>query len=401
MVYAGLCWSLCCANNKVMFLLEKRMDFGMKKIIVIFLISLLLAGCDTDMQGSGSQDSETQQGALTDSTEMTESIMMQETEIENAVDTEDGSIEWDEKQVVIPEVEGEYEIWFFADSHIIIPDDTDTEEIQAYAAERLPVFTNEKGVAPSQILTEFIEAANEQKPDMVLFGGDILDFPSEANVAFLKEEMAKLTVPYMYVMGNHDWTFPWAYMTPEGAAQYRPLYEEMMYGNLALDSADAEKTASGEDSAEEIETALDVIRVSADSYSSVVELEEIVFLAVDDSSNQVAAEAVENIEYAYGLDKPVVLVQHVPFSTEKLIAEAKNYWANPVTLGMQVHGGLAPNDVSADLFSEVRDDDSNIRVVLAGHVHFPYEEQISAQTVEIITDAAFKGKAVKLRITSK
>lgn len=320
-------------------------------------------------------------------------------EIENIIESEQESVETEvesfslnraEKTVVIPEVNRAYTIWFFSDSHIIIPDEEASEQVQAYTAERQPVFVNEMGVDSSQIFTEFIELANEQQPDMVLFGGDILDFPSEANIAFLKEELSKLTIPYIYTMGNHDWTFPWEYMTPEGTAQYRPLYDGIMYGNLNQE----------EDKIETVDAGLNVESVSGNSYATMVELDDLVILAVDDSSNQTAAEAVEYIELAYETDKPIVLMQHVPFSSEKLIAEAKNYWANPVTLGMQVHGGLAPNDVSADLYGEVLDDESDIRLVLAGHVHFPYEEQISGQTVEIIADAAYKGEFVQVNITS-
>lgn len=368
----------------------------MLKTAVIFFMCLLLAGCGVDEQNTDSQNREAQQETAV-SSDPVEATEKTKTEQDHGADS---VIIWDEKRVIIPEVERDYEIWFFADSHIIIQDETDSEEVQAYAAERMPVFTNEKGVDPSQILSDFIEMANEQKPDMVLFGGDILDFPSEANVSFLKEELAKLTVPYVYVMGNHDWTFPWEYMTPEGAEKYRPLYEEVMYGNFEL-----EETVGAEEaermSADEGKTALDVVNISGDSYSSVVELDDMVILSVDDSSNQVAVEAAGSIEDAYGLDKPVILMQHVPFSTEKLIAEAKNYWANPVTLGMQVHGGIPVNAVSDALYKNVLDDESNIRVVLAGHVHFSYEEKIAAQTVEIITDAAFKGKAVKLHIVSE
>lgn len=369
----------------------------MKKIRTWFVLcmvcSLLLAGCINENSDENVQEN-TEHGTETFEIQSEVNGTIEDDSIPGADTLSAGKcLEWDERRVVIPEVEQEYEIWFFADSHIIIPDDSASEEVQAYAAERLSVFTNEKGVESSQILTEFIAFANDQKPDMVLFGGDILDFPSEANIAFLKEELEKLMVPYVYVMGNHDWTFPWEYMTPEGAEKYRPLYDEVMYGNLIPESVEGEK-----DEKSEADVALDVVNISGNSYSCVVELEDLVILAVDDSSNQVAAEAAEYIEYAYETDKPVVLMQHVPFSTEKLITEAKNYWGNPVTIGMQVHGGIAPNDVSADLFGKVRDDDSNIRVVLAGHIHFPYEERISAQTVEIITDAAFKGKATKMHI---
>jgi len=351
----------------------------MKIVAMVILFTVFLVGCGKNRLAEENnsqylQDIEENQTAEYGDVSQLEGI--------------DSIIEWEEKNVVIPEVEREYEIWFFSDSHIIIPDETDTDEIQAYATERKKVFVNEKGVDSSQILIQFIETANEQKPDMVLFGGDILDFPSEANMAFLKAALEKLTVPYVYAMGNHDWTFPWEYMTLEGIAQYRPLYEDILYSNFIQDGNGVENGK------------IQALDVSGNSYSSVIELADLIILAVDDSSNQVAVEAAESIEYAYAQNKPIILLQHVPFSTEKLIAKAKNFWESPVTLGMQIHGGIAPNDVSAELYSKVRDDKSNIRVILAGHVHFPYEEKIGNQTVEIIADAAFKGKAVKLHINS-
>ena len=303
-------------------------------------------------------------------------------------------LDGDIKTVIIPEVSREYEIWFFSDSHIIIPDENASEQLQTYTAERQPVFANEIGVESSKIFSDFIELANQEKPDMVLLGGDIVDFPSEANMKFLKEELSKLTVPYVYAMGNHDWTFPWEYMTPEGTEKYRPEYDWLMCGNFIKKMEDTGTV----ESLEIADDMLNVKNVLSDSYSTVVELDDLVILSVDDSSNQVSDECVDEIEYALLLDKPVILMQHVPFSTEKLIEEAKNYWGNPVTLGMQIHGGIAPNQISADLFGESRDDETNIRVVLSGHVHFPYEEKIGKQSVEIITDAAFKGKFIKLYV---
>lgn len=281
----------------------------------------------------------------------------------NMKEKSDSVIAWDEKYLIIPELENEYEVWFYADSHIIIPDENASDEVKAYALERQPVFANETGAVSSEIFTQFIGQANLEQPDLILFGGDILDFPSDANIAFLKKELDRLKVPYLFVMGNHDWTYPWEYMTPEGTEKYRPMLESI---------------------------------TGADTYAGLVEWEDIVFLAIDNSSNQVAQEAVPVIEEAYATGKPIVLIQHVPFSSEKLIARAKEDWANPVTLGMQVHGGIPVNAVSDALYKNVLSDESQIRLVLAGHVHFSYEEQISGRTTEIITDAAFKGRAVKI-----
>lgn len=277
------------------------------------------------------------------------------------------SILWEEQEVSITGISKDYEVWFMADSHIIIPDENATEQVRAYEAERMPVFANDTGVASADIFAEFIAQANEEKPDLILFGGDILDFPSEQNIVFLKEELGKLTVPYLFVMGNHDWTYPWEYMTPEGIEKYRPLVEEI---------------------------------TGMDSYAGIVEWEDIVFLAIDNSSNQIAPEAMPVIDQVYSTNKPIVLVQHVPFSTENLIARAKEDWNSPVTLGMQVHGGIPVNAVSDTVYKDVLGDESQIRLVLAGHVHFSYMEQMSESTTEIITDAGFEGKAMKLHLVA-
>ena len=332
----------------------------MKKILVFILCILLLTGCGEKVQTEQNEAQvETAEPQTSQEAEMIQ--ITQETE-------ENFGLTWAKKSVVIPELEKDYEVWFFADSHIIIPDENASEEVVNYTVERMPVFETDLEADSAQIFSEFIEEANAKQPDVILFGGDIIDFPSEANLAFLKEELDKLTVPYLFVMGNHDWTYPWEYMTAESAEQYRPLLEEIIGGS---------------------------------SYAQMLEMEDIIFLAVDNSSNQVAQEAVEAIEEAYSVGKPIVLVQHVPFSTENLIARAKEDWNSPVTLGMQVHGGIAPNEASTNLFFKVFDDATNIRVVLAGHVHFPYEEQVSDSTVEMITDAAYKGNAVKLFLSGK
>lgn len=349
-----------------------------KKQLLLLAVLMLLTGCGTNNKKETQEpDAAGQNKAGLSAVEMQP--------VEDMIKETDSYITWDEKNIMISELTQEYEIWFLADSHIIVQDGSESEEVAAYAGQRIPGFVNEMGVSSEQIFSQFITQANEQKPDMVLFGGDILDFPSEANISYLKKELDRLKVPYMFAMGNHDWTFPWEYMTQEGSETYRPMFEKYMYGNLTVAEA-----------GEENKITTSVLTAMGNTYANVIELEDMVFLSIDDSSNQVAAEAMDAIEYAYSLEKPIILMQHVPFSTEALITKAKEAWANPVTLGMQVHGGIAPGDISADLWAKTHDDNSLIKAVLAGHVHFAYEEQLSGSTVEIITDAAFKGKATKI-----
>ena len=322
-----------------------------KRIWLVAGILILLTGCADKTEDINDLQAETVPAT-------TEADSQNEPEAENEIIL-DNLLTFDERKIHIPQLKQDYEIWFLADSHIIVEDGGEDEQTKAYAAERKPGFLHESGVSSDVIFSQFIDRANEQKPDLILFGGDIIDFPSEVNVAFLKNELERLEVPYVMTYGNHDWTFPWEYMTEEGKAKYRPMLEEVMTDNY-------------------------------------LELNDLVVVTLDNSSNQLEPESLAVLEQAYEKNKPVILLQHVPLSTEELIAKAKENWANPVTLGMQVHGGIAPNDVSKKLWDMTYEDDSLIKAVLAGHVHFAYEEALSEDTVEIITDAAFKGKATKI-----
>lgn len=43
--------------------------------------------------------------------------------------------------------------------------------------------------------------------DMLFLTGDIIDFPSDANLSLLKSCIQDSAVPSMYITGNHDWSF--------------------------------------------------------------------------------------------------------------------------------------------------------------------------------------------------
>lgn len=330
----------------------------MKRIWILFFLVLCLQGCaDRQIEPTTESDSAEHMPVKQISSEKTD----EETE-------EKSRIGFEEEKIILPNLEKEYEVWFFSDSHIVMTDEEDSEQIKEYASQRQQVFQDEGSDDAAFILAEFVRLANEKKPDLLIFGGDIIDFPSHANLSFLKEQLDRLEIPYLYVMGNHDWTFPWEYMTEEGGLRYRPLIEEI---------------------------------TGMDSCAQKVEWDDILFLGIDNSTNQIAAEALPVIEEAESGAKPIVLVQHVPFSTEDLILRAKQDWANPVTLGMQVHGGIPVNETSAWLYSKVLQEETTIGLILAGHVHFPYQESLSGTTIQLVSDAAFRGKAVRILLSGE
>ncbi len=276
------------------------------------------------------------------------------------------SADIDTYTIAVPGLSRDYNLLFLTDSHIVLPDET-TDEIRDYSASRLEHFTMEGPAPSSEFFAAWMDYANQTRPDALLLAGDIIDSPSPANVEYLASAFEKLEIPYLYAMGNHDWTYPWEYMSETGENEFRPLLAPFMQGNTAIHS---------------------------------LELEELILVAVDNSSNQIHPDALEEYKDILSIGKPVILLLHVPFYTESLLAETSKVWPNSVVLGGGVHGGFYPNDVSAQFMSLTTAADSPVAAVLAGHVHFSHESMLDGekQIPQIVGDAGYKGKGTAIHI---
>ena len=94
-------------------------------------------------------------------------------------------------------------ILYINDIHLQILNDEVAEEEQENIKGRIEAFSS-NGTTTLEKWEKLPDLINAYGPDYVIFGGDILDFCSEANVASLKEGLDKLTVPYMYIRSDHD-----------------------------------------------------------------------------------------------------------------------------------------------------------------------------------------------------
>lgn len=281
------------------------------------------------------------------------------------------SVQWEkqmiEEELVIPGFEGEYNLLFLTDTHAVIQDDSDSEQIAANGKARYSEFVNAEGVSSKQQLSDWMDYATGEQFDAVLLGGDIIDYPSDASITYLDEQLNKLTTPYLYVMGNHDWTYPWEYMTETGEQQYRPLLEPYMDENTSIHTW---------------------------------ETKDLLVIAVDNSSGQVRPEAVDVYEELLQTDKAVIVMLHVPLMTQSVLGKATEEWPSPVVLGGGNYGGIYPNDDSEAFVELTTAADSPVELVLAGHVHFYDKDYIEGdkQVLQIVGDAGFHGSAVKLHI---
>lgn len=275
-----------------------------------------------------------------------------------------------EETIYIEGLEGEYTFLFLTDSHVVIQDDSDSEQERQYAAQRYDQFVNKEGVSSAEQFPEWIAYANEMGVDAVLLGGDIIDSPSNANVEWLQEQLAELEMPYLYVPGNHDWTYPWEYMTDYGKENYMAELGSMMQANTAVHS---------------------------------IEVGELLLAGVDNSPGQVNPDAMSVYEQLLTQNKPMILLFHVPYTSETLLPKALEAWNSPTVIGNGDQGGIWPDETSQRFLELATADDSPVRLMLAGHVHL-YDNSVideDRHLCQIVGDAAYEGRAVLIRITGE
>lgn len=282
--------------------------------------------------------------------------------------------EWEkhmvEETVYVEGLEKDYTFLFLTDTHVIIPNEDASPQEAENEAARMPMFVPESGISSAEQFPEWVRYANEEKVDAVLLGGDVIDTPSPSNLEWLAGQLAGLDMPYLYVNGNHDWTYPWEYMTQSGQETYLPLLQPLMGGNTAIHSLD---------------------------------LGELVLVGIDDSSNQVNEEVFPAYEEILREGRPMVVVAHVPFMTQSVLGKAKEVWNSPVVIGAGNYGGVYPNETSEKFVSLTTAADSPVELVLAGHVHFYDKDVIEGErnVLQLVGGPGFQGQAILIHMTGK
>lgn len=263
----------------------------------------------------------------------------------------------------------EYTIFFIADSHISMCDESDADLMEKANA-RSASFTVE-GAAPQDTFDRLIKEASKSDADLVILGGDIIDSAMQASVEHVKQQLESMNKPYIYLMGNHDFEYGSEYFSPVAYEEYLPRLDEL----------------------------------HGDKTYQIREEDNLIVFAVDDSNSQIPAQALEAFKEVVNKGKPVVLALHVPLEPQEsdgsFIQQCKEVWGpsadgkSRVTMGKE---GIYPNEITSEFLSMVYAPDSPVELVLAGHVHFFSRDVLTEGTTQIVTGAAYEGEAVKVTL---
>lgn len=275
----------------------------------------------------------------------------------------------DSYEIVIPNLSRDYQLLFLTDTHVTIPSNSDSEKEYEYCKQRLNQFTTDSGYVASELFTAWMDYSNTKDLDGLLLGGDIIDCPTATNLEYLHTSLDSLKIPYLYTPGNHDWTFPWEYMTEAGSS-YLASLSPYMQNNTAIHA---------------------------------LEYDDFTVVSIDNSSNQIHPDALTEYKNILDKGKPVIVMLHVPLYTQELLTKASQVWQSGVILGGGIHGGIYPNKVSTEFLSLTTSETSPVVAVLAGHVHLADRSNLSDEPLilQITGDAGYKGKSTLLHITAE
>lgn len=250
-------------------------------------------------------------------------------------------------------------VLFVSDIHAISFDKRDSAEVLAYEEKRCEEFRQNGILDTKKCLEDFVDYANEICPDVVVFGGDIIDCPSIGNLSLLKEQFERLKMPFLYTSGNHDWNFGWDYRSKESREKNFKLL-------------------------------CDVAQRDLEAYCQ--ELFGIQFLVLDSSEDCVREKALHMLTKC-DKNRSLCIVMHVPFSTMELRKMSMQNWNYETTLG---NGGIPLDEVTEKFYKGLGEFPDCI--ILGGHVH-GFDYQVLTNGVrQIVAAAGCNRRTVELKL---
>ncbi len=215
----------------------------------------------------------------------------------------------------------------------------------------------------------FLQAAAYAKENgiPILHTGDMIDFLSESNFAFLDTHFADLD--YMYAAGNHDFCH-WVGRAKEDYAYKWEMIQRIaphIRSNLYFDS----RIIGG---------------------VNFVTLDDSYYLISDGQTEMLKAEAAKGY--------PILLAMHVPLYTEtlaRLVMEKNNPCAYVTGAPEELLAAYpedrrlqqTPDEATRRAVEYIRSEPL-IKAVIAGHTHLNFEEELGGK-MQYVTDGTYEG----------
>lgn len=269
-------------------------------------------------------------------------------------------------------VEKTSKIMFIGDSHISYSEGL-VDPYADYAKRMHNAFKNKSKM---EALDVAFKKAEQQNYDLIILGGDIINFPSEYNIQKLKEVMEASKVPVKYISGNHDWHF-------EGSGVDIPQIEVRKHWIKKL-----VPLFFGED---------------YDCYK--VEINGVKFLLVDDSDHDISKKQFEWTKRELSDGMPTVLAMHIPICIDGRNYDCANLsWGKATDKSYKIERRQIHPERQSDETFEFKNlifNTPNVLGVLAGHTHKLAYDCIKGKFQAVCDRFADKHEYITLEICPK
>lgn len=276
-----------------------------------------------------------------------------------------------EEEIKIPGLTDSFEMVFVADTHVALCDERD-ETFREYMATRYEMFRNTQGNGAEESFENIILYLSKNTPDLLVFGGDIVDAATASCIEYMETMIKKVKCPWIYGMGNHDFNY--------GAQEY---YSDKAFKELLPKFENLSKTQNG---------------------FQYTEYDEFIIFVADDINNQVSAEAANGLADICKIGKPIILVSHVPIEPleeNTLFQETNRVWGadeNGYSRVLLGEHSKRPNEHTKKFLDLILDENSPVELVLSGHIHFYHKDYLKDDLLQIVTGPGYQQELVKIKL---
>ena len=261
-------------------------------------------------------------------------------------------------ELIIPGLKNSYRFIQISDSHLVLCDDRDSKRHQEIANWRVDTFKHRE-ITSTERFDAIIEMIHKdpEKYDGVLFTGDIIDFPTKANIEYMKNAISGLPIPYVYTLGNHDWSYLDIdeYHSEYSKNELRPQFAEFTCGNTAVHKK---------------------------------KIGEICFIAVDNGEDIYEADTLRQFSELISGEENVIVLQHAPLYSEELHQPTEAKWHKDLCLGEKALN----KDGSAEAFRKmITADGSPVKAVICGHLHFGHLDMLDGKVPQYVSSLSAFG----------